>query len=362
MPAFRFSTEEYEARVGRLQERMAADGLDVVLLMAGVNILYFCGYPAPHLSSARPFFLLIPASGTPAFLVHAGRQFEARHYTRLGEVQLYETLTGLPEALPDLLSSHVRPGGVVGCELGREIYLNLPVEQFAALQQQLEGVRFVDAMDMVWDLRMVKSPAEVSCHREACRITGEAYEATFASIGKGTEQAEVVRRMQVEMIENGGADPWVLINSGPGTYDFSTGMPDERRLGSGDMLWMDAGCTVAGYWSDFSRAAVVGSPSGEQASLHADITAITRACVDRIRPDVTCAELALFCNTELARLSTPTTSVICDLAGRVGHGVGLATTEPPHIAEYDDRRLEPGMVITIEPGVATTYGTFHFEG
>ena len=50
--------------------------------------------------------------------------------------------------------------------------------------------------------------------------------------------------MQVEMIERGGADPFVLINSGAGTYDHTTGVPTGRQLVAGDMLWMDCGCSV----------------------------------------------------------------------------------------------------------------------
>jgi len=51
-----------------------------------------------------------------------------------------------------------------------------------------------------------------------------------------------------------------------------------------------------------------------------------------------------------------------DLALRVGHGVGLAVTEMPHAAEHDQTIIQPGMVITVEPGVATPYGTFPAEG
>lgn len=360
MPAFRFSTDEYRARVRKLQAGMAERGFDAVLLMAGSNIVYFCGYPAPQLSSARPFFLVVPAAGSPAFLVHAGRQFEARSYTRQGEIHLYHTLTGLPEELPALLADCVGTGAV-GCEIGRETYLNLPLDQFTLLRERLPQTDFRDAADLVWDLRMVKSEAEISCHREACRVTGDAYEATFRAVGAGASQQEVARRMRVESIENGGSDPFVLINSGPDTYDFATGVPGERTLAPGDMLWMDAGCTVTGYWSDFSRAAVVGEPSPEQARMHADIAGLTQACVDMVRPGLTCADLARYCNAELTKLKAPATSVISGLAGRVGHGVGLTTTEPPHIAEYDERPLAPGMVITIEPGVATAYGTFHVE-
>jgi Xaa-Pro aminopeptidase len=127
------------------------------------------------------------------------------------------------------------------------------------------------------------------------------------------------------------------------------------------MVWMDAGCTVCGYWSDFSRGAVVGRPSAEQAHAQEAIHQITWEAVQMVRPGVPASTLARFCYSRLDQLPFPITSSIARRAERVGHSVGLVTTEPPHIAEYDDTPLEPGMIITLEPGVATEYGTFNIE-
>jgi Xaa-Pro aminopeptidase len=55
------------------------------------------------------------------------------------------------------------------------------------------------------------------------------------------------------------------------------------------------------------------------------------------------------------------TSNISELAARVGHGLGMVVTEPPSINEEDPSRLLAGMIVTIEPGVATPFGTFHIE-
>jgi Xaa-Pro aminopeptidase len=68
-----------------------------------------------------------------------------------------------------------------------------------------------------------------------------------------------------------------------------------------------------------------------------------------------------FCLRQLDALGLPITSSITQLAARVSHGMGLDMTEPPHLGPHDKTVLKKGMVITIEPGVATTYGTFHVE-
>ena len=80
-----------------------------------------------------------------------------------------------------------------------------------------------------------------------------------------------------------------------------------------------------------------------------------------MRPGVTASAIARFCLVRLEDLRFPITSSITVLASRVGHGMGLNMTELPHLSIHDHTHLEPGMVITIEPGVATKYGTFHVE-
>ncbi len=63
----------------------------------------------------------------------------------------------------------------------------------------------------------------------------------------------------------------------------------------------------------------------------------------------------------MSELEIAIASSLSDLTGRVGHGVGLDITELPQVAEDDLTVLERGMVITIEPGVATGYGIFDVE-
>lgn len=356
-----FPIEEYEKRQAGLKKLMAESGMDAVLVLSGVNISYFAGYPAPALSQPRPYFLLLPAEGEPVFIVHAARRLEAHAYSSIEDVRTYATLVSLPPELPAILADVTPPRATIGCELGGEMCLNLPSAQFAALEEALPDVRFADASDAIWQLRMIKSPAEIAFHKEACRILGEAYLATFGSLKPGITQNEVARRHKINMIERGGDSPFMVITSGAGTYDFATGMPSERKVETGDVLWMDGACSVGGCFCDFSRAAVIGKPSPDQKAMHREIIRITEACVDMIKPGVPCAELDRFSNAELAKLAGSFTSSISGLAGRTGHGVGFNVTEPPHIGEHEERLLQPGMIITIEPGVGTEYGTFHFE-
>jgi Xaa-Pro aminopeptidase len=127
------------------------------------------------------------------------------------------------------------------------------------------------------------------------------------------------------------------------------------------MLWFDAGCSVQGFWSDFSRAGVVGRPTAEQRQAQRRIVDLTARGVALVKPAVPVAEIAWVVQEGVRDIGLPAEVVTSDLAGRVGHGIGYDITEPPHVSVDDPTILAPGMVITIEPGVATSFGLFHAE-
>ena len=357
-----FTVDEYRARVARVRQEMARRGIDGLLLTSGPNLTYLSGYPSPPRAGSRPFVFLMPQAGEPILIVHTGRELEARGYSWVRDIRTYHTLSHAP--LPEIVAAMGDAGllrGRVGAELGPEESLDLPVEAFLALPRQLTAVVFVPAGPALWPARMRKSAAEIACVRRACQATTRAYERTFAAARGGMTEAEVARLMTVASHEAGGGNPWVLITSGAGNYDLASKLPSSRKLQRGDVVWMDSGCAVAGYWSDFGRAGAVGGPTPEQRDLQARIHEITMLGVEAIRPGVTTGEIARICNEALSRLDLPITSCVSCLAARVGHGLGLMTTELPHVAEEDETVLEPGMIITVEPGVATSFGIFHVE-
>ena len=341
---------------------MEASGLDALLLFSGPNLTYLSGSAVTELTSGRAWYLVLPRAGEPVLLVHRWRERQAREETWVGEVRAYERLSAAPlDELEQVWHELGLADGRVGLELGGEMKLGITIEELDRIRSHFATTTFEDASALLWELRLVKDEGEVGSVRRACAITAEAYRRTFAGLAAGAPAAEVVRRMKASMLELGGSSPWVLASFGRGHYAFGTEVVDERPLEPGDMVWMDAGCACDGYWSDYSRAAVVGPPSKAQLDLHRAVHEATLEGVRRIRPGAAVAEVARVCNTAMRALEGPGVVPLSTLAGRIGHGLGLDVTELPHVAEYDGTVLQPGMIVTVEPGIATADGTFHVE-
>jgi Xaa-Pro aminopeptidase len=341
---------------------MEQAGLDGLLLIASTNLTFLSGYPYVDTNLARPFFFLLPRTEAPALLVHEGRQFEARANSWVEDVRVYNRLSVAPLAeLDRLLRDRGLRGRRIGAEIGFEQRIGLPFGEFERLRVELAPTELVDAAAVLWRLRTVKPPWDLNSLRRACKLTAEAYESTFAATRGGQQERDVLERFAVEHIRSGGGPGWGVITSGRGNYDAVLGAGSERILESGDMVWLDGGCSVNGFWSDYGRGGVVGGASEEQRDLQRLIHEITMEGVELARPGVPSREVAAHVNARVEAIEAPVTSCISSLAGRVGHGIGFDVTEPPHVSEEDPTILEPGMAITIEPGVATEYGIFHVE-
>jgi Xaa-Pro aminopeptidase len=353
--------QEYALRIERLKEGMRGQKLDAILLGTGMNLQYFSGFPSPARNVARPFFLVVPANGDPVLITHIAFGYDCEHLAVTQDIRTYKELAQVPiSALLPVLDEVKAHFGRIGMELGFEQSLDLSQFEFLRLQEALAGAELIDVASLLWRLRMIKSASEIDCIRHACDIVARGYSSTFAASRVGMNERTIFRVMQNELFVLG-SDTFLVSTSGEGNYDMISKPADDRTVLEGDMVWMDAGCRVDGYWSDYSRAAVAGSPSDAQNSTQAAIAKITADTIAEIRPGKRCSEIARFALERLAQLDVPITSSLAERAARIGHGIGLNMTEPPHLGLHDDTVLEPGMVVSVEPGVATRYGTFHVE-
>ena len=171
---------EHAARITRAQAQMAQANLDALLLANGPDLFYFVGFPNCR-SGSRPYLLLIPQEGAPTFFIHAGREEEVLAETDVTDIHLYHGLSKAPvaEVATEIKKRSYRR---VGMEFGREHYLDMQVTDLKRLEELCADVDLVDAGDLLWDLRMVKSSVELNAIRRACSITGQAYDQIFSEI------------------------------------------------------------------------------------------------------------------------------------------------------------------------------------
>lgn len=345
-----FPDSEFESRLERAQRLMHRQQLDALLLTTEPEVRYFTGFLTQFWQSpTRPWFVVAPRQGQPiAVIPEIGASHMAA--TWLDEVRTWpsprpddEGLSLLAETLREVAGS----SGRVGVPMGPESHLRMPLADFETLRVRLAGVEFVDAAPLIRALRLVKSEAEIAKIAHICEIVSGAFEALPRLLAAGDTEQDIFRRFKIEVLERGADDvPYLVGGAGPGGYDNIIAPPSSRVLQPGDVLMLDTGAVFDGYFCDFDRNFAVERASDASRRGYERLYRGTEAGFQAARPGATCADIFNRMWQVLAGGGAADTSV-----GRLGHGLGMQLTEWPSLTPTDHTVLQPGMVLTLEPGL-----------
>lgn len=352
-----FPISEFETRLQRAQDLMAARGFDALLLTTEPDIRWFTGFLTQFwLSPTRPWFLVVPAVGKPIAVI-PGIGSEAMGRTWIDDIRTWSSPDPNDDGLSlltDTLRQTAGDGATVGMPIGPETHVRMPLADLQALRARLPRVEWADATAVMRALRQIKSSAEIAKIAEACRIACDAFDRLPEIAGGGMTEVEVFRAFKIACLQAGADDVDYLVGgAGPGGYGDIISPPSERRLQRGDVLILDVGLVFDGYYCDFDRNFSVGPPSDAVTRAYDAVWQATEAGLAVARAGSTCAELFRAMNAVTAPLADPSAG---GAVGRLGHGLGMVLTEFPSIAAWDDTALAPGFVMTLEPGMATAPG------
>ena len=373
-----FDRAELAGRAERARALMAEQGIDVLLatgdFSAGLNYYYFSGHqPRDYqLNYSRPHIMVLPLDGDPFLYVYNVNEQNARELSWVDDVVPYNP-PFVGADLARVLEERGFGKARIGAELGTDQRVAMPVRDYLDLVKGLPHATFVDAGDLIWRLRMVKSAAELEYIRQADRINGEAHRLAFERLRPGDSEVDVARIYGMAMIECGAVRPpygQILIVSeaksrAVGHRSRMMGPLEQFTLEPGDLLFVDSGVVVEGYWGEFNRMGVVGEATPDKVRHHDAIrTIIRRAMAEALVPGRTyraimeqMVEFALdlgYTRDHLKQYVGPPFFHLC-------HGIGLTSSEPPFVRMDSDEVLLPGMVLSVEAYIREDEVTFGSE-
>ena len=347
VPKRGFSVQEFETRLSNAQKIMQVYQLDSLLLTTPHNIRYFTGYDSQFWESpTRPWFLVIPASSKPIAIVPEIGESEFNK-TWLDDIRTWpsprpedEGISLLKATLEDLNKTH----GNVGAEFGKEMAIRMPVKDLEKLKEAI-NLNIIDGSDALWDIRMVKTNAEIEHIKYICSIASDAYNQLPSKLAIGDTERDAVRKLKIDMLQKGADSvPFMPGISGEGGVSQIVCGPTDKVLNNGDILFIDTGSTYDGYFCDFDRNYAFGKISSEVERIHETLWLATEAGIKAAVPGATTDEVWVAMNTIIQDAGA-----IGNNVGRLGHGLGLQLTEPPSHRPGDNIRIVENMVLTIEP-------------
>lgn len=343
-----FPEAEYRARVAQAQAAMDRAGLAALLLTTEPEIRYFTGFLTRFWESpSRPWFLILPGSGDPVAVIPSiGAALMDR--TWISDIRTWTA----PDPEDDgvsLLAGTLRElagGGKVGVPSGAESYLRMPLADFHRMAGM--GSDLTDDAGITAQLRAVKSEAEIAKIAEACAIAGRAFARLGEVAQEGRPMESVFRGFQSLLLEEG-ADwvPYLAGGAGPLGYSDVISPAGPTPLRRGDVLMLDTGAVWDGYFCDFDRNFAIGMADARAERAWSRLLEATEAGYAAAQPGARASDVWRAMADIVGAGET---------AGRLGHGLGMQLTEGLSLTARDHTVLEPGMVITLEPGVETTPG------
>jgi Xaa-Pro aminopeptidase len=224
---------------------------------------------------------------------------------------------------------------------------SLTWSRYRELVQDISGVEWVAEKGLVEKLRSRKDAEEIRRLREAIRLTDEGALYLQSMLKPGLSEKEVALELEFYLRRKGAVGPSFpfIVVSGPRS-SLPHGQPSERRLVPGDIVIVDFGVIYEGYCSDLTRTFILGPPRSEQTALYELVLAAQERALALAGPGVAAASVDAAAREVIAKAGYG------DYFGHsLGHGVGLEIHETPHLSSSSTEELQPGMVVTVEPGV-----------
>ncbi len=350
-----FPVSEFETRVDRAQAAMHAAGLDALLFTTEAEFRYFSGFRTLFWQSpTRPWFLIVPASGKPVAVIPEIGAVLMRA-TWIDDIRTWASPAPEDDGI-SLLASALDGATRLGMPMGRESSLRMPLADFEQLRSRLPGTEFIDATPLVARLRMVKSEAEIDKIGSICAIASRAFARAPELFHAGQPLSEAFRAFKIELLRQGADDvPYLVGGAGQPAYGDVISPPDATPLKAGDVLMLDTGACLGGYFCDFDRNFAIGRADQRAFAAHRTLFMATEAGLAAARPGATCADVFQAMARAIAEAGNRQEAGDGDV-GRLGHGLGMQLTEAPSLTGFDQTVLEAGMVLTLEPSLAIAPG------
>jgi len=337
------SVDERLARIAKAQSLMAENDIGAIVIEPGSAMLYFSGISWRR--SERLTALIIPREGEIAVVTPFFEEPSVREsMTFGGDVRSWHEHEDPFLRVAQVLRDRGAGGSRVGIEETVRFFVIDGLRKTAA-QSEL-----VSALPVTMGCRMYKTANEIALMSKASEVTLRAYEHVYGSLEAGMTPADVNALMYDAQAALGGSSIWNMALFGPASaYPHGTDQP--QKIGEGQIVLMDCGCSVEGYQSDISRTFVYGEPSARQREVWDTVREGQRIAFETARPGTPAGQIDDAVRRYYESLGYGPAYATPGLSHRTGHGIGMDGHERVNFVHGETTPLAPGMCFSNEPGI-----------
>jgi len=343
------SDDERRARIEKARRHMTENGISAMVLEGGTSMFYYTGVRWGN--SERTFAVVIPAKGELAWVTPGFEEARARELIKFSnDVRVWQEDESPFKVIAQILRDRGAASGKIGFEERVRFFI------FDGVRHELPQAQFVIATPVTAGCRMIKSPAEIALMQRANDITLAAIGAAFKTMNEGMTQQELSANVAAATRKLGGNADGALVIFGKYTA-FPHGSIQPQRLKDGDVVLIDAGCTVDGYTSDITRTTVYGKPAQRMRDIWELEKKAQSAAFAAAKIGAECQSVDAAARRVITDAGFGPGYKVPGLPHRTGHGIGLDGHEWTNFVKGNTAKIQPGMCFSDEPTIVS-YGEF----
>jgi len=320
---------DYKRRITDLQRRLEKLRLDQLLVTHMPNVRYLCGFTG---SSGA---LLVGERGATLFT-------DGRYTVQAKQEATHARLriargNAAAAALASIKGPRKHAVGLEGDHLS--------VSAYKALRKATKSL-LKPTSGLIERTRMIKDAEEIVQLHAAVMLASGLFDVLLHGIKPGTTESHVAAELEYVARPPGaeGMSFETIVASGERSA-MPHGVASENPIPASGFVVLDYGVILAGYCSDMTRTVHVGSPGEKQKALYQAVLDAQLAAISAVHPGQEAGKV-----DQAARKVLKKAGFASYFTHSTGHGVGLEIHEPPRLGKDQKELLQPGMVITIEPG------------
>ncbi|WP_336885104.1 Xaa-Pro peptidase family protein [Caldalkalibacillus salinus] len=318
-------------KIDRLRAQFEAEGIDAILVTSRTNLRYVTGF-----------------TGTAGVALVTER--DAIFITDFRYVSQAE------EQVQDfrVIKHNGALGETIASELQQQQVQRLGFEQdhvtfrtYREYETQFQDSTLVPVSQMIEKLRLVKDHEEIGMIKKAVHIADQTFEHILKFVRPGMQEIEVANEIEFHMRKLGATSSSfdIIVASGYRSA-LPHGVASDKKIERGDFITLDFGALYQGYVSDMTRTFALGTPDPKLKDIYDVCLQAQLRGVEQIKAGMTGKEADAICRDYI------TEKGYGEYFGHsTGHGMGLDVHEGPSLSTKSNIALEPGMVVTVEPGI-----------
>lgn len=319
------------SRVLKLREQMQSRNLEALLVTNSINRRYLTGFTG---SSG-----VVVITHDDAYLLTDFRYMTQAPQQAKG-FTVVEHASKVMETVKELLTA------AKITRIGFE-QQDVSYSMYTSFKQDLAPIELVPVSGLVEYLRMFKDEDELKVMQRAADLADATFSHILNIVKPGLTEREVDLEMEFFMRSHGATSSSfdTIVASGERS-SMPHGVASERVIAGNELITFDFGALLDGYCSDLTRTIAVGEPADQLKEIYHIVLEAQLHALEHIKPGMTGREADALARDIITKYGYG------EYFGHsTGHGLGMEVHESPRLSKLSDDILQPGMVVTVEPGI-----------